>query len=451
MEAENYLASGFATRLAIEGRRSGWKRFDAVAKTWQPSRLKGITVSPEYGVPFLAATQVFDLRPVPRKWLSLERTSDDSKRFVAKGMALITCSGTVGRATLADKSLDGVLISHDLLRVEARDAGDWGWIYGYLRAPTVRAMMTSARYGHMIKHLEVSHLDAMPFIEAAPALRAVFAKMAKAVVSARDRAHDLALKAEDRLLREIAPSVVESTKALGFTVSASATFCNGRRLDASYHNPIARFAEEAVITSGWPVQRLGDLVERIFIPGRFKHVYGPDGIPYLDSAQILEVAPDVEKYVLSLQHERRAGYLVASGTLLLPCSGQLHGIIGQVVLAGGWHQNKVLTNHIMRIIPKSQPDVRIGYLQAVIGHPILGRPRVLKGAYGSSVPELSALDIENMAIPRLSSVAETEIADAMEDAAALSAKANEVEDKIAEEAETIVRAFLVGATGERAG
>jgi hypothetical protein len=105
----------------------------------------------------------------------------------------------------------------------------------------------------------------------------------------------------------------------------------------------------------------------------------------------------------------------------------------------------------MRIIPKSQPDVRIGYLQAVIGHPILGRPRVLKGAYGSSVPELSALDIENMAIPRLSSVAETEIADAMEDAAALSAKANEVEDKIAEEAETIVRAFLVGATGERAG
>src|SRR5436190_23428511 len=71
MEAENYLSSGYGLRLALQERAVGWKRFGQLAQVWQPSRLKGIQVGPEFGTPFLAATQVFDIRPVPRKWLSL--------------------------------------------------------------------------------------------------------------------------------------------------------------------------------------------------------------------------------------------------------------------------------------------------------------------------------------------------------------------------------------------
>ena len=69
-EAETYLASGFGIRRAIEARPAGWVRLLEPASVWQPSRLKGILVSPEFGTPFLAATQVFDLRPIPRKWLA---------------------------------------------------------------------------------------------------------------------------------------------------------------------------------------------------------------------------------------------------------------------------------------------------------------------------------------------------------------------------------------------
>lgn len=90
MEAENFLASGFGIRLAIEAKAGGWSTLSTVARTWQPSRLKGIQVSQEYGTPFLAATQVFDVRPIPRKWLSLERTEDNSGRFVEAGTILVT-------------------------------------------------------------------------------------------------------------------------------------------------------------------------------------------------------------------------------------------------------------------------------------------------------------------------------------------------------------------------
>ena len=133
MEAENFLACGFRTWQEIQSKSSGWTRLADVARTWQPSRLKGIQVSREFGTPFLAATQVYDVRPVPRKWLSLNRTSDHKERFVAQGTILLTCSGNVGRATLAHSTIDGTLISHDLLRLEASEH-DWqGWIYAYLR------------------------------------------------------------------------------------------------------------------------------------------------------------------------------------------------------------------------------------------------------------------------------------------------------------------------------
>jgi hypothetical protein len=73
MEAENYLSSGYGHRLALQARLGGSSRLGHLARVWQPSRLKGITVSAEYGTPFLAATQAFDLRPVPRKFLSLRK------------------------------------------------------------------------------------------------------------------------------------------------------------------------------------------------------------------------------------------------------------------------------------------------------------------------------------------------------------------------------------------
>ena len=129
MEAANYLAKGFHTRLKIESMTTGWAYFANVAYASQPSRLKGIQVSEQTGTPFLAATQVYDVRPVARKWLALARTREHASRFVSSGTILVSCSGTVGRATLADSTVDGFLISHDLLRVELRDHSWWGWMY----------------------------------------------------------------------------------------------------------------------------------------------------------------------------------------------------------------------------------------------------------------------------------------------------------------------------------
>jgi hypothetical protein len=161
MEAETYLSSGYGIRMAIESKPNGWAYFHQLAKVWMPNRLKGILVSPEYGTPFFAATQVFDVRPIARKFLALEKMSGAKNCFVWEGLILVTRSGSVGRAALAHAPHVGVVISDDLLRVEAIDIKDRGWLYAYLLAPQTRLMTKSVHYGHIIKHLETSHLDAI--------------------------------------------------------------------------------------------------------------------------------------------------------------------------------------------------------------------------------------------------------------------------------------------------
>jgi hypothetical protein len=216
-----------------------------------------------------------------------------------------------------------------------------------------------------------------------------------------------------------------------------------RRLDAACFNPIARSVVGAFKAHARSIQPLSDLIDRVFVPGRFKHVYGDGGTPYLDSADILEVAPDVTKHVLSLTSSKQVGYQVEPNWLLMPCSGQVYGNIGHVVMATEWHSGKVLSNHILRIVTK-QATARSGYLHCVLGHPTLGRPMVVCFAFGSSVPELSPEDIGTIPVPRLGGDLESEIASLMETAADYRTQADETEESIATEAEAILDRFLAG-------
>lgn len=442
MEGENYLAGGYGIRLAMEARKAGWTNMGKVATVWQPLRLKGIQVSREFGTPFLAATQVFDLRPVPRKFLSLDRTNNAANRFVTPGMILVTCSGSVGRATLASKPHEGMLISHDLLRVDPQQENLWGWLYAYLRAPQTRAMMTSAQYGHVIKHLEVSHLNALPMPVLRNELLETFQVEAKRILDLRKRSYELMIQAEREYAACFDSFSIANDDVPGFSIRASEMFGRRRRLDGSCFVPSVKSITAAFQKRAKEVVPLSSLVERIFVPGRFKHVYGDGGSPYLDSADILEVNPDIAKFVLSLSHEEQAEYRVEAGWLLIPCSGQVYGNIGHTVLATEWHTNKVLTNHILRVCPSKQ--IRSGYLQCVLGHPQLGRPQMVRFAFGSSVPEIAAEDVATVQIPRLDASIENKLADMMEESAKARAEADMLEEAIAGEAEIIIDRFMAG-------
>ena len=443
MEAGAYLGEGYATRLMIESKPSGWTPLSAVARTWQPSRLKGIQIGPEHGTPFLTATQVYDVRPTARKWLSIDRTRDYAERFVGSGQIVLTCSGNVGRATLAHKTTKGVLISHDLLRIDAKDQDWWGWVYAYLRAPAVRKMMKAAEYGHIIKHLETDHLGSLPLIHVHDEFKAECTRAAKEVLDKRDRAYALTLEAERLFGGEFGDFDARDIGEVGFTCRASGMFSTRRRLDAWHHNPSGKAIAGHLARRAASWSTIIDLGFDVWLPTRFRRVAAPDGVPFLDSSDLFEINPDITKRIADRDFGDPHNGRVANGWILLARSGQIYGLNGSTMISGPCHEDKVISDHVIRIAPR-EPKCRLGYLAMAMSHPTLGRPRVKTLPYGSSIPEIEVYDVERFLVPRLDSAVEAAVADRVEQAAQLRDQADELETRLAESAEAQVQRFVEG-------
>jgi hypothetical protein len=442
MEAETYLSRGFSLREAIEAHTNDWKTFGDLARVVQPGRLKGVLVSPEYGTPFLTATQVFDVRPVPRKFLALDQMETAKDCFVDNGTILVTRSGSVGRSTLAHAPHRGVVISDDLLRVSAKDKRDYGWLYAYLHAPQVRAMTVGAQYGHIIKHLETSHLEALPIPTVDDATAAEFSRRVARILNLRDEGYRLTLEAEARFEKALGPLKVNDRGGEGFTVKASQAFLGGRRrLDASVHTPGVAAIRRHLAKNGEGFTTLAEAGYDVWVPGRYKRIPAEDGVIYRDSADLLEVSPDLMKRFADCRFGDNFRGRVRSDWILIPSSGQVYGIIGTAILATEALDDQVVSNHVIRVAPKKDASVRRGYVVTALSHLLWGRPLVKSLAFGSSVPEIDSEDLANLEFVRLKPADESTIADLAEASAKARASADVLECEIARDAGTIIERF----------
>lgn len=445
MEGDTYLSSGYGLRIAIESKADGWTRFAKMARSWQPSRLKGIQVGPTFGTPFLAATQVFDVRPIPRKWLSLDRTDDANNRFVRPGMILVTCSGSVGRPTLVYSAHEGTLISHDILRVEALDKKDRGWIYAYLHAPQTRAITTSVHYGHIIKHLETSHMDALPIPTVNEDTAADFLRRVERILELRSQGHRLTLDAESRFERAVGPVAIKDWGEHGFIVRASKTLTSRRwRMDATFHNPGVSAIRRHLAKHGEGFTAISAAGYDVWLPNRFRRVPAEDGVPLVESALLTEINPDITKTIADSDFGDPYRGRVKSGWILMARSGQTYGIIGSAALAENDLEEKVISDDVIRIKPKTDAAIRAGYLVTAISHPLFGRPVVKSLAYGSSIPHIDVSDVVAHEVVRLTGSEELAIAELAEASAKARAAADILEREIATDAAAIIDHFIVG-------
>ena len=430
LEAETYLTEGYRIRQRIE--KSGALPLGEIARVWQPGRLKGVQVAREHGTPFLAATQIFDIRPTPRKWLAVPHTPDVEQRYIDHKSILVTCSGSVGSAIMGYRATDEMIISHDLLRVAANREEDRGYLYSFLRSGQARAMMRSSKYGNVIKHLEPEHLQAIPVVSVGEAIKQVLNTTIDRSFALRNEAYELSIAAESEFANAVGP--VDLTDAeIGYSVKASDMFRKSRRLDAYSHNPIAGAILMALTKSGRRCDPVSSLSERVFLPNRFvRGIPLPDGVPILGSEELFMVNPEIDKFLPA--KVATAEVMVKRNWLLLARSGQIYGINGRLVLASKWHEDKIISDHAIRIIPK---NVRPGYLLTALGHPTLGRPLVLREVFGTSIPEIDPASVEDIPILRLGNL-ENEIADKVERSAFLQSVADDLENAASALAESVV-------------
>lgn len=81
---------------------------------------------------------------------------------------------------------------------------------------------------------------------------------------------------------------------------ASKTFFSGRkRLDASIHNSGVAAIKRHLAKHGKSFTRFAQAGYDIWVPSRYKRIPAEDGVVYRDSADLLEVSPDLAKRFLT--------------------------------------------------------------------------------------------------------------------------------------------------------
>lgn len=442
LEARSYLTDGYGQRQLIESAPSGWQNMQEVADVWQPSRLKGVVVRPNAGLPFLSAGQVFESAPVVRKWLAQGHVPDANERFVAPDWILMSCSGRVGRITAVYSHHENIVVTHDLLRIVPHKPELYGWLYAYMRTSQFNSIANSAQYGHMIKHLEPEHVRQMPVVMPSPDVIQATSDLVSSVMAKRREASQLVAEANSEYEVLLNPT----GRAIGNTahgiVSASALFSGRRRLDAEHFRPDYRQTEDILRAgSARPVTTLDDVTESVSLGSRFRRYFGEKGTPYRSAEELFDLNAPVTKRIYAGLVEQRDRYTLRKGWIIMACSGQVYGLNGRTMLLTNAHDGLFGSHDLIRIAP-DENAVHTGYLLLVLGNPTFGRPLAIRHAYGTSIPHLDPVDIRKLPIPRFDEETERRLGEKMIRATELKAVADAQENEVTDLAETVLEKFI---------
>lgn len=119
----------------------------------------------DHGRPYVSPSELLKVEVRSHSFLSPLVGSDRLDRLALKpGTVLVTCSGmNLGQAVWCRPDMDGLIASHDLIRVEL-DASrvPAGYVYAYLAGRFGHAWIRKQIYGGNIKHVEAKHLEPLP-------------------------------------------------------------------------------------------------------------------------------------------------------------------------------------------------------------------------------------------------------------------------------------------------
>lgn len=354
---------------------------------------------PSVGVPFLGSTDILasDLTRLPL--LSRRQIAANPRFLIRKGWTLITRSGTIGRMAYTRAEMDGLACSEHVLRVVPdREKILPGFLYAFLRSRFGVSQITGGTYGSIIQSIEPGHISHILVPRLGTRIEEQVHGLVEEAASGRTRAGELLRQAQSELSRQLRlPESIPEHRYPHPLISMCRSSFFATRGDAFYFAPMNIEARSAFDSAPAPSKPLAEVAE-VFIPNIFKRLYADDsryGYPYLTGAEVFELAPKSDKYLLRAVAE--SNHLVLrKGMIVVQEAGQLGGLIGRAVLVGEYLDGFACTNNMVRVSPKDPDDA--GYLFAVLaseyGHRLIAR----EGA-GSSIPHLEAGRVAGIGIP----------------------------------------------------
>ena len=314
---------------------------------------------------------------------------------------LLTCSGTIGKVSFVSQTLDDKIFSHDLLRIDAKNDYDAGYIYAWLKSSIGQQILLTNSYGAVIEHIEPEHLENIPVPVAPENLKQQIHGLIVRSYELRDESNELIDEAERILINELhLPDIDDFEREKVFSVKLSDL---RGRFDASYHSPLVGRIVEHLKAHAAEVTTIADprISREVILPGRFKRVYVDEGygIPFFSGRSIGELNPSDKEYLSFTQHSEkiRDELTIRENMILITCSGT----IGNVALVPKHWDGWAMTHDIIRLISNEN---LVGYiyvwLQSVYASELLKM-----FSYGSVVKHIEKFHLEEVPVPLLQDVA----------------------------------------------
>lgn len=378
---------------------------DGMTTSYTGARFKRIWVE-KSDYPIYQPSTIMDIKPSPDGYISaLTDTNIDALR-VSKGQVLMTCSGTIGKVSFVSDTMDNMIFSHDLLRINCKNPSDAGYVYAYLKSKVGNKILLTNSYGAVITHIEPEHLATVPIPDAPDALKLKIGNLISQSYALRDESNALINNATRLLIDELQLPAIEDFDVDYFKKDASVETFNvklsdmGYRLDASFHVPIVDAITEHLAKHAAELTTVADkrVSKSIILPGRFKRVYVEEGQGrvFIGGKQLFELDPSNKKYLSLSQHGDRIEKQLElhENMTLITCSGT----IGKVALVGKHWENWAANQHIIRVIPAD--DSIAGYLNIFLASDY-GYHLITRHTYGAVIDEIDDTHVSRIPIPLL--------------------------------------------------
>lgn len=369
-DASFHLSEGVQSRAQVMNAPYPLTTIGAASeRIFYGNRAKRVYVTiPQRGIPFLSSSDILQADLSGVKLASKKYTPSLEQMRLYPGWILISRSGTIGNTAWTNNGHAQKLASEHVIRVVPNDMLRGGYMYAYLSSNYGHALLTQGTFGAVIQHIEPDFVGSIPI----PIMPDAFQEKVDNLIQESARLRDEAMAAlyEAHALIEAHFPEEPTTDKTGVISSETIFSSLLHRFDATFHLAAGK-QYDAYIKDHFAWRSLGDVSQSISRPGIAKRMYVKDGITFMGGTDLFLSVPDSDKK-LSRKAPNLDEYLIQEGWILLPRSGT----IGDVVFTNEQHAQKLVSEHVVRIIPNNmlRRGFVFSFLSSKIGKALIQRP-----------------------------------------------------------------------------
>lgn len=358
-----------------------------------------------HGMPFLRSSDILDADVTDSLFISRKQVSGNSLFQCPEGTTLITRSGTIGRMAYMRPDMTDTAISQDVLKVIPDGSKvKAGYLYTFLKSKFGLPMVTGGTFGSIIVHIEAENISDL-LVPRLGVVEDQVHEMIQQAVNAQVESAELRKQAGGRVNHICGFPEKLAPGARIFAYSSASSMDVLRRLDATFHNPIAQQADSlTVAANGISLSAAG---VSGYESNRMKQVFVEEGYgtPFITSGGIFSKTITPERYLRNQLLGDEETWRINENDTLVARSGQVGGIIGRGVWADSRLDGFAASPHILRLRPTSE-EFPPGFVYAFLCLTDVGYQLLARTAAGSSIPFLPLNAVLEIKIPTKPSIQE---------------------------------------------